>query len=164
MENQEKDTLYKMGHPNSGFRVAYEVRECEYGVGLFATEDIPEGTMLWEYMAGKNVIEFDEASLKEHLSKMTFEQAQNMLIHSYGSLDVQCQILDEGLFWNHSKENANCTSKPDPDPHTYAKRDIVAGEQLLDDYTTFHFPDFVYPLREQYKVVEDFYEKPPRKT
>ena len=89
MENQDfKDTLYKLGHPDSGFRVAYEVRECEYGVGLFATERIPEGTMLWEYMAGKNVNEFNEASLKEHLSKMSFEQAQNMLIYSYGVFDL----------------------------------------------------------------------------
>ena len=68
------------------------------------------------------------------------------------------------LFMNHSKENHNCSFKPDPDLNSYAKRDIEVGEQLLENYLDFHFPDFVYPLREQYKAVEDFYELPPRKT
>ena len=40
---------YKMGHPNSGFKIAYEVRDCEYGKGLFATEKIPKGTKIWTY-------------------------------------------------------------------------------------------------------------------
>ena len=37
MENLSSDIPYQMGHPNSGFGIEYEVRDCEFGKGLFAT-------------------------------------------------------------------------------------------------------------------------------
>ena len=44
----------------SGFKVPYEVRDCEFGKGLFVTALVPKGQMVWEYKAGYNVLEFNE--------------------------------------------------------------------------------------------------------
>ena len=60
---------------------------------------------------------------------------------------------------NHS-DTPNCRTMPDRS--CYALRDIQPGEQLYEDYSTFEYPDSYYRLCEKYKVVEDYFEHPPR--
>ena len=75
MEVFNSDFPYKIGHPNSGFNIAYEVRDCEFGQGLFAAQKIPKGTKVWSFRAGINVMQYNETSLTEELSKMSPENA-----------------------------------------------------------------------------------------
>ena len=70
-----------------------------------------------------------------------------------------CEILDDGHFMNHSEE-PNCVTRSDLS--AYALRDIEAGEQLFEDYSTYEYPDVYYELCETYKLVEDYFEHPPR--
>ena len=106
--------------------------------------------MIWEYKAGTNLREFNEAQLKNHIATMSYEEGKTWFLYkTYGAGEFQCQILDEGIFFNHS-DTPNCITKTDH--HTYAKRDIEAGEQLQDDYSTFDFPDFIYPIRDHFNV------------
>ena len=84
MEVYNTDIPYKIGHPNSGFNIAYEVRDCEFGQGLFAAQKIPTGTKVWSFRAGINVMQFDEASLTEKLSKLNHESARRFLQLTFG--------------------------------------------------------------------------------
>jgi hypothetical protein len=39
---------------------------------------------------------------------------------------------------------------------TYAKRDIVEGEELLDDYGVYDHPEWLISLYQEYEVPNDF--------
>ena len=110
---------------NSGFHIAYEVRECEYGKGLFAKSNVPVGAIVWEYKKDVNIKEYNEAEYLEKLSTLTLEDAKYNIISSYCQRGLVCEILDDAHYINHSLE-PNCITQPNL--ITYAKREIQAGE------------------------------------
>eukprot|EP00992_Anisonema_acinus_P007803 TRINITY_DN3795_c0_g1_i1.p2 TRINITY_DN3795_c0_g1~~TRINITY_DN3795_c0_g1_i1.p2 ORF type:complete len:150 (+),score=41.91 TRINITY_DN3795_c0_g1_i1:52-501(+) len=123
-------------------QVPYEVRPSPLGGrGLFATADIPAGTLLWKY-SEESVHFHDEASLRAKLATMTKEDAKELLEHIYCWEGKACDIQDDGRLWNHTRRGgAACNTGPDPsggdEDSSYAIRDIKANEELLDDYGTY---------------------------
>ena len=138
----------------AGFHAPYEVKDCEYGRGLFAAVDIPKGTLIWKYRGGKpgtpgiNVAQYhNEAEGLARLVELGTEEARLFwLDHVYGFNGSVNEILDEGKLWNHSE--APCTGLPPKGDQydwesSYSIRDIKAGEQLLDDYGIYEYPDWL---------------------
>ncbi|MEK6817633.1 MAG: SET domain-containing protein [Nanoarchaeota archaeon] len=101
------------------------------GIGLFADEFIPKGTLIWKFVSG-----FDFALKKENLNKLP-EVAKSWVLH-YGYYNegegghVIC--VDNGRFMNHS-ENSNTTDTNIIG--TIAIRDIKKGEEITCNYFEF---------------------------
>lgn len=140
-------------------QVPYEVQDTEWGKGLFAAADIPEGTLVWEYRLGVNIMEYDEQAALATLATKSFKECQRWLDLTYGQRGLLCEILDDGKYMNHST-TPNCKTRAGG--NTYAIRNIAAGEQLFEDYALFDHPDFLYPLLEKYDCAPDYYDLVPQ--
>ena len=105
-----------------------------HGIGLFAAEDIPEGTVVWRLDPSIDV-ELTEAQI-EALAETSRDQ-----IVKYTYLDIvrHTYVLcgDDARFFNH-EDAPNCLDYPDDrGGTTVAARDIRAGEELTSDYGKF---------------------------
>jgi uncharacterized protein len=105
-----------------------------HGIGLFAAEDIPSGTVVWRLEPSIDV-ELTEAEL-EDLAPPSRDQ-----IMKYTYLDIvrRTYVLcgDDARFFNHD-DAPNCLDYPDDrGGTTVAARDIRAGEELTSDYGKF---------------------------
>jgi SET domain-containing protein len=100
------------------------------GLGMFADEDIPKGTLFWEFQPG-----LDMVFTKEEFTALP-AQAQATIRH-YGYLDKGTEKwmlgFDNDRFMNHS-ENPNVT---DLGGQVIIARDIAAGEEITCDYRVF---------------------------
>ena len=140
-----------------GFKVGYEIKECQYGLGLFATEDIPKGAMIWNFNPPGNVRTFKNAEeISDHLSKLSPEEATFFMGHVYMFDGLVNEILDDGCYWNHSDtpntgNSADCES-------SYAIRDIKAGEELLDDYGTYEYPAWLMAVFDKYGIPQNYFD------
>lgn len=104
-----------------------------HGIGLFADQFIPKGTITWKYHP-----EFDMAFNEKEIAKMS-EMARKQLFHyAYYDKKLKEYVLcfDDQRFINHSRkpQKINIHTTPDID---VAARDIEAGEELLCDYNKF---------------------------
>ena len=103
------------------------------GLGLFATELIPKGTLVWKFVHG-----FDFTIDKEHLNK--FPEIAKSWVSRYGYYNkteggyVIC--IDDARFFNHS-ENPNTDNTNDVG--TIATRDIPKDEEITCNYSEFDF-------------------------
>jgi SET domain-containing protein len=105
-----------------------------HGIGLFAAERIPAGTVVWRFHPAIDVILPD--GILDTLSPAARDQ---MLKYSYVDKHLHKRILcgDDARFFNHS-DAPNCLDYPDEiGGTTVAKRDIEAGEELTSDYAAF---------------------------
>jgi hypothetical protein len=121
-------------------QIPYEIKDAGLGLGqgIFVKELVPKGTLVWKYSAGLNVLQYDAEAAANRLAALpTLEEAQKWLTFTYGFFGMLNEVIDDGKFMNHSKE-PNCKSKETGD--TYSIRDIEAGEQLFEDYTSFGIP------------------------
>ena len=106
------------------------------GLGLFALEDIPKGTVTWSYVEG-----FDRTFTPQQLQDLPAAARDEMLrytyLHNRTGKYVAC--LDNARFMNHS-DNPNTAGVYDssnPEGFDVATRDISKGEELTCDYTLF---------------------------
>jgi len=109
-----------------------------HGFGLFADEDIPEGTLIWKFTPG-----FDRKFTREEI--LAFPDLLQIFIYKYcwrsKKSKLYCFSADDGKYFNHS-DNPNCLSEYSDDEEevvTRALRDISAGEEITDDYNSFEF-------------------------
>jgi hypothetical protein len=102
------------------------------GIGLFAAEDIPKGTITWEYYP-----DLDIALEKEGFGVGRIEWE---FIEKYAFYDKQLNkwILsaDNDRFTNHS-ENPN--TGPLKDGRMQALKDIKQGEEITSNYYEIDF-------------------------
>ena len=121
--------------------VKTKIKQSEIsGIGLFADEYIPKGTVVWRFEPSFDILMTKEEI--ENLSKPAQEQFYNYCFfdNNYNKY-VLCG--DDARFFNHSN-NSNCNdSLPDI---TTALRDINPEEELTVNYKTFngdiiHHPD-----------------------
>jgi SET domain-containing protein len=103
------------------------------GKGLFAAQDIPEGTVVWEYDAKVDLqlpMKFLKGLSPEVLA----------FLDTYGSREgnIVSISLDDARFMNHSRE-PNLKTGPGRES-MYAARGIKKGEELLCDYREFDDP------------------------
>jgi len=106
------------------------------GIGLFAAEFIPKGTVVWEFNPLVDLVLTQEEV--ETLSPTAREQFYN---YAYFDDAYQKYVLcgDDARFFNHS-DDPNCTHPIDeqgPDI-TIAARDIDIGEEITCDYYEFY--------------------------
>ena len=112
-------------------RVKIKIGQSEVdGIGLFADEFIPKGTVTWQYDP-----EFDIAFDESALERIPQHVRRQFLQYSYFDHQLKKYILcsDDQRFINHSN-NPNILSTPDED---VAARDIKAGEEMLCDYAHY---------------------------
>lgn len=101
------------------------------GIGVFAAEDISEGTVTWAYNPNF-VVKFTP----DQIEKMRLEERQRLETLDYFWIDAAGNYvvsLDHDKFINHSFD-ANIKSIDDFTD--IAARDIKAGEELTIDYRT----------------------------
>lgn len=100
------------------------------GIGLFADEFIPKGTVTWQYD-----MEFDVAFDESALARVPGPVCGQFLKYSYFDHSLKKYILcsDNQRFINHSN-NPNIFSTPEKD---IAAKDIQQGEEMLCDYTHY---------------------------
>ncbi|MBN8466882.1 SET domain-containing protein [Corallococcus exiguus] len=104
-----------------------------HGLGLFAEERIPQGTIVWAFdrpidqrfwpvdVVGMSAIE------KAFLARYAFCERGTLVLCG-----------DHARFMNHS-DSANCGNNASRTA-TIALRDIAPGEELTDDYTSMEDP------------------------
>jgi uncharacterized protein len=106
------------------------------GLGLFADEFIPKGTVIWKFTP-----EFDLKFTKTQIKKFP-KQVQEYL-DAYAWLSKKsgkyCFASDNGKYFNHSKTPNALSSyyKNEEEVITKALRDICKGEEITDDYSAF---------------------------
>ncbi|MDP3880840.1 MAG: SET domain-containing protein [bacterium] len=108
----------------------------KHGIGLFADQDIPKGTVTWVYHP-----KFDTAFSQEDVDAMSEAAKQQFLHYAYWDHERQHYVLcyDDQRFINHCSKDTNIESTPDRD---VAMRDIKKGEELLCDYKGFEHTFF----------------------
>lgn len=107
------------------------------GIGLFADQFIPKGTITWRFTPG-----FDLAySIKdfEHLPELAREYVAR---HCYKSKRSHHYVLcsDNARFLNHYSDNPSILDAKDelnPENIDVAARDIHPGEEMTCDYSEF---------------------------
>jgi len=107
-----------------------------HGIGHFASEDIPKGTLISKFKAGFDLF------VTEAQYKALPQTAQTFLNHfGYWSdeLDGYVCLADNHRFTNHSPTPNIGTvgAIRGDDGNDIALRDIKAGEELTVDYRTF---------------------------
>ncbi len=118
-------------------KVKTQTKQSEvHGIGLFADQDIPEGTVVWEFDSN-----IDISITKEVYESLPDVQKQFFDHYGYWSDELNLYICaaDGWRFTNHS-ECANVVtvnSSTGNEGQDVATRDIKKGEELLFDYRSF---------------------------
>lgn len=102
------------------------------GIGLFANQFIPNGTIVWKYQEG-----FDLLLSKEDTEKLSDPSKEQFYNYAYLDKKHNKYMLcsDDGRFFNHAN-NFNCDERVDD--VTTATRDIEMGEELTVNYKDFY--------------------------
>ena len=160
--------------------ISYTIREIpDKGRGVFATEAIPSGSIVWRHVAGQYSV-YDEGSLISHLSSVSDGEAMYVLEHIYCMHEFpkyMIRVLDDGALINHSDHPTLGThTKPAKDKDFAATspeavsaallrdyfslvaiRDIEEGEELTLDYNDdTDDPAYYHDLCEKYGVSWDW--------
>lgn len=125
-----------MIHPHTELRFVSD----EIGYGVFATQPIPRGTIIWVQDPLDREIAPDEVA---RLDPALLERASRYCYRNRFGHYVLC--WDHTRYMNHSF-NTNCVATPYR--LELAVRDIAAGEELTSDYGTLNIVEPFEPLDE----------------
>jgi hypothetical protein len=110
-----------------------------HGTGLFAAESIRSGAVIWNFTPG-----FDRKFTREEIVGLPVDARVYLAMYAYKSQASGAYVLpeDNGKYFNHSDTPNTRSVHPNGGGEviTYAVRDIVAGEELTDDYASFEDP------------------------
>ena len=129
-----------------------------HGIGLFANEFIPKGTIIWKFTPG-----FDMKLTREQI--LDFPELLQIYIYKYSwrskKSKLYCFSSDNGKYFNHS-DDPNCLSEYKNDEEevvTAAIKDIQIDEEITDNYSSFddeesenNVLDFIY---KKYNLVDE---------
>jgi hypothetical protein len=104
-----------------------------HGLGLFAEEFIPAGTILWRFepMLDRKIHESDLAGLPDHLVDFI-----DVYSEYFPELGVLVLSGDNDRYTNHSDDpNTEVILPNGPEARVRARRDIAEGEEITCDYT-----------------------------
>ncbi len=105
------------------------------GLGLFADEDIPKGTVTWRFVIGFDQT-FGAADIAGLPETARLELRRYVYLHSRTGKYVAC--LDNARFMNHCSDPNTAGVYPDGcEGYDIATRDIAKGEELTCDYALF---------------------------
>ena len=107
------------------------------GLGLFADEKIPKGTVVWKFDS-----RFDIYFDLEEVDKMSEQQKYFLNRYAPISTNTGKYILsvDDSRFTNHSSLHSNTDtidSPGEPEKIAIANKDIEKGEEILMNYHDF---------------------------
>jgi len=111
------------------------------GIGLFADERIPKGTVMWRFNSRFDIL-FDP----EEVRQMPPEHRELIDRYAYLSTTTGKYVysIDDSRFMNHSSVKNNIDIVPAPgEPETLgvANCDIEKGEEMLENYRAFDVHD-----------------------
>lgn len=107
-----------------------------HGLGLFADQFIPKGTVIWKFTPG-----FDQKFTKEQI--LSFPDLLQVYIYKYswkGSKSkMYCFSSDNGKYFNHSDDPNSLSEYIDGEEEvvTTAIKDIQEEEEITDNYSSF---------------------------
>lgn len=106
------------------------------GIGLFADQDIPAGTVTWRFVPG-----FDQLYSESDLAALPEPARSDIQTYTYKHEATGKYVfcLDNARFMNHS-DSPNTKGvhvSGSIEGYDVATRDIVKGEELTCDYYTF---------------------------
>ncbi len=117
----------------------YVAPSAIHGVGVFAGEDIKQGTRIYEFIEAVDIV-----MTQQQAASYGDEFARFMRIFAYVEPSDRTMVIsvDNSRFMNHA-----------PEPNTgwddrfgWATRDILKGEEITCDYYTFWYrPPFANP-------------------
>lgn len=106
------------------------------GIGLFAAQDIPKGTVTWRFMAN-----FDRLLSQDEVDGLPEPARSDLLNHVYLNAETGKFVLcaDNARFMNHADDpNTEGVHEAGAiEGYDVATRDIRAGEEMTCDYRTF---------------------------
>ncbi len=112
----------------------YLDRSRIHGIGLFAGEPVPKGTLVWRLHPTIDIQLGEEA-----IASLAPPAREQILKYTYKDVVLGTHVLcgDDARFMNHDA-SPNCLDVPDPmGGTTTAARHIAAGEELTCDYSLF---------------------------
>jgi len=119
-----------------------------HGIGLFASEPIPAGAVIWKFSEMVDRVYSEKAFLK--ICRTSPEHCLTHFLNaSYLRGGRYFYLTDNARFINHSNNSSNIAFVDDNTE--VALRDISAGEELLEDYqlcydaTDFFFQELSDP-------------------
>ena len=105
-----------------------------HGIGLFAAEFIPEGTVIWEFNPA-----VDTKLTCEQIAQLSPPCQEQIERYTYREKFTGMYVLcgDDARFFNHSAD-PNCVDIDNAaEGLTVARRNIYPGEELTCDYALF---------------------------
>ena len=117
------------------------------GKGVFASEDIAEGNMIWKFETNYDL----SVSLAEYESLSSLDKKKLKRIAYLSPTSnkyIYPPINDPALFTNHHDSEYNISAKVDltisEEPFFVANRNILKGEEIINNYHQFDnaFKDF----------------------
>lgn len=121
---------------NKTTEFSFILKPSEYGVGVFATEDIKKDTHL-RLFGDEETIDFrslvrNKEDVPELFQGYCMDRDEKLICPmDFGQMHV-------GWYLNHSNSP---NTYPDSDYKWYASRDIKAGEEITIDYNTLNEPE-----------------------
>ena len=104
-----------------------------HGIGLFADQDIPSGSVIWQFVSG-----FDQVFTLEGLRQLPPEAQIFLARYAYMSKKSHRYILDadDARYFNHSADpNSSTKESVHSSEHVItAVRDIKATEEITINY------------------------------
>jgi SET domain-containing protein len=105
----------------------YVDRSPIQGLGLFAAEDIPVGTIIWALSGADNVLHRHQVACMSQIERVFITK------YSFKINGLYYLCVDDARFMNHSTS----PNTSDLNDCTVASRDISKGDELTCDYSQF---------------------------
>src|SRR3954467_11256326 len=106
-----------------------------HGIGLFADQFIPQGTVIWEFHPVVDI-----KLTQEQIAALPEPCQEQVRRYTYREKESRLYVLcgDDARFLNHS-DSHNCIDifNAEEGDLTVANRDIYPGEELTCDYALF---------------------------
>ena len=102
------------------------------GLGLFADQAIPSGSVIWEFKSGE-----DRELTEQQLQEMEALEQRQIRHHTYRCINSGLYILcgDDARYMNHSDTpNTRDETNGAFQGQTVASRDINPGEEITTNY------------------------------
>lgn len=159
-EKEKKETVKADVEPaKHGVEIKYEIKEVPgKGRGIFVAEDIPKGTVWYNYdkavASGSSIIR-NKKEFCELVSSLSREEITVMLqlVYCIDEDHVNDIRGDPARFTNHSREP---NSSLLPNNSSVFSRDMKAGEEILEDYRLYADPSWYSELLEKYEIPVDY--------
>jgi len=122
----------------------YLDRSTVHGIGIFAADDIPAGTLIWEFnpLVDLTYTPAEWESLRQAAAPVSFSALER---YSYKEGGFYHLCIDNAQFMNHSDTAYNVVNTP---ANTMlARHEIRQGEELLCNYFQYSDADDVHAQR-----------------